>query len=1104
MTGTSSLAKISRPSPSGVFPRQRLFRLLDHSRPQPIIWITGPPGSGKTTLVTSYLDARKLPSLWYQVDEGDADIASFFYYLGLAAKKAAPRIRKPLPLLTPEYLQGIPTFSRRYFENLYSRLIPFRYHRSSAFFKGLDTGTRLKQKANRDRVVIVFDNYQEVPDDSPFHEVIREGLSRVPDGMNIILISRRSPPDAFVRLRANRLIEMIGWSELKFTLDESRGMIRLRGHKGMPAHAVKQLHEKTDGWAAGLVLLIEEMKRRGSEFVLPRRQITEEIFHYFAREVFDKAESEIQDFFLKTSFLPRMSPEMAETLTGNPRAQRILSYLALNNYFTQRHETETIFYQYHPLLKEFMQAMARETFDSKDLFHIEKEAAMILEQNGQTEDAMELLTKAEDWPNVVLLILKHAPSLAIQGRGQTLEGWIRSLPESMLKEEPWLPYWAGICQLPFSPSQSHDLFEKAFNLFRARGDTAGIFLSISGLFDSTTYGLSNFRPLDQTFVLLDKVVQEFPSFPSIEIEIRLTASMLGAIVLRQPQHPDFGKRAERALWLLQQTPDLNAKVQTLQALIGHGLYSGELSKAESVLDSFRGLARSPGVTPLLLIVLKALEAFYYWLTAAFEENQKAVTEALELASSTGVHLFDTYLLGHGAAGALSSGDMEAADAFIKKMASYPDQASPHASSFYYLLSSWALLIHGDLSKALSQAELSLKSGVEAGNPQAEAYCHIGYALVLHELKREQEALNHLAESLALARSAKVPLAEFMCFLAEAQFAFDKGDNQSGLASLKKALSIGREKGYVNTYYWRPSVMANLCKKALEAGIEVQYVQNLIRKRNLMPDTPPYECEQWPWPLKIYTLGRFEILKDGKSVQFSGKVQKKPLLFLKGLMALGGKDIKEEQISDMLWPEADGDQAYSAFRTTLSRLRQLIGNEKAIEYHEGKATIDPRYCWVDAWAFERVYEKVDAEFKSIGETVNRRREEAERIMPMIEKAMNLYKGHFLADEIEEVWTTSYRERLRSKFLRLTTRLGDYLQKAGQCEKAVENYQRALEVDELAEEFYQGLMICYRRLGQNAKGIEVYRRCKRILSSVLGIEPSPKTEAIFKDLKENVKL
>ena len=62
-------------------------------------------GSGKTALTASYLDNGKFPCLWYRMDEGDGDIATFFYYLGLAAKKASPRKRKPLPLLTPEYLQ---------------------------------------------------------------------------------------------------------------------------------------------------------------------------------------------------------------------------------------------------------------------------------------------------------------------------------------------------------------------------------------------------------------------------------------------------------------------------------------------------------------------------------------------------------------------------------------------------------------------------------------------------------------------------------------------------------------------------------------------------------------------------------------------------------------------------------------------------------------------------------------------------------------------------------------------------------------------------------------------------------------------------------------
>lgn len=117
-------AKITRPSMSGVIPRKRLFRLLDGMRTKPVTWISCMAGAGKTTLAASYLDARKLPCLWYSVDGGDSDIASFFYYLGQAAQKAAPKFRKPLPLLAPEYQMGLPVFASRFFEELYRRLPP--------------------------------------------------------------------------------------------------------------------------------------------------------------------------------------------------------------------------------------------------------------------------------------------------------------------------------------------------------------------------------------------------------------------------------------------------------------------------------------------------------------------------------------------------------------------------------------------------------------------------------------------------------------------------------------------------------------------------------------------------------------------------------------------------------------------------------------------------------------------------------------------------------------------------------------------------------------------------------------------------------------------
>ena len=202
------------------------------------------------------------------------------------------------------------------------------------------------------------------------------------------------------------------------------------------------------------------------------------------------------------------------------------------------------------------------------------------------------------------------------------------------------------------------------------------------------------------------------------------------------------------------------------------------------------------------------------------------------------------------------------------------------------------------------------------------------------------------------------------------------------------------------FFFPPKVITLLCLKALEAGIETNYVHSLIKRNKLTPDPSWPQSETWPWAVRIYTLGRFTVVKNGKPLQFSGKSQKKPLELLKALIALGGRNVSEAKLQDALWSEAEGDSAAQTLATTLFRLRKLV-DENLIERREGRLTLNAAASWVDCWAFERL--AIDS---SSNEAVD------------LEKIAKLYQGAFLDGEEDAAWAQPMRERLRRKFARVT--------------------------------------------------------------------------------------
>jgi DNA-binding SARP family transcriptional activator len=358
------------------------------------------------------------------------------------------------------------------------------------------------------------------------------------------------------------------------------------------------------------------------------------------------------------------------------------------------------------------------------------------------------------------------------------------------------------------------------------------------------------------------------------------------------------------------------------------------------------------------------------------------------------------------------------------------------------------------------------------------------ARVHHALHEDEDAFRLVAETRRNGYVIRNFYGVWASYLTEAYFHLEKNDGAAAMAPLKAGLQVGRETGLFGASLEMQDMFGKISVKALQEGIEIDYVKEVIRRNRLAPDPGNPDLEHWPWPVKVYTMGRFGLLADDHPIEYGRKVQQKPLALLKALVALGGREVPEGRLAELLWPEADGDLAHHSFEVALSRLRKLLGKEEALALKEGRLSLSNLHCWVDVWAFER--------FLGQAEKARKEGRETEAIR-LYEKALLLYRGPFLPSE-EMTCVVSPREKLRSGFLRAVAHLGQCYEDGDRWEEAASCYGKGIEADDLAEELYRRLMVCHIRRGRKAEALSVYRRCRKTLSSVLGVEPSAETRSI----------
>ena len=275
------------------------------------------------------------------------------------------------------------------------------------------------------------------------------------------------------------------------------------------------------------------------------------------------------------------------------------------------------------------------------------------------------------------------------------------------------------------------------------------------------------------------------------------------------------------------------------------------------------------------------------------------------------------------------------------------------------------------------------------------------------------------------------------------------------------------------------LLGRLCSAALRRGIESGIVRDLIKRRKLVP--PADAPAEWPWPVKIESLSGFHVYLWDEPLIFDGKSQKKPMEMLMLLVALGdplkpNKGARIDEIIDELWPSTEAKDPKGSFDVNVHRLRKLLQVDEAIVISEGRLKLNRDFVWCDAHVFESMAIQVLGGGKAgIGTT------------------LALYKGALFGKE-KVPWAFATRERIAIRFTHLVQRQGEILESASAFQEAVDVYERGMVQDNLMEPFYRGLMRCHLARGEPAEALRAYRRCREMLSIVLGLQPAPETDTL----------
>jgi len=399
MPPAGSSEPAARPGASGVVSRPALWQRLG-AAPRVTV-VSAPPGSGKTVLLRSWIRDAGLAerAAWVPVGRDERDPQRLWLSVLGALRQTVPGSALVRVLTAAPDLDGWAITER-----LLTDLAPLE-----------------------DRIWLVIDDLHELGADEARRQ-LELVLMRAPPQLRFVLATRHDVRLGLHRLRLEGELTEIREADLRFTVAEARGMFDAAGI-ALPDSAVMMLHERTEGWAAGLRLAALSLaghpdpERFAAEFSGTERTVAE----YLLAEVLERQPGEVRRLLLRTSGLDRVNGELADLLTGASGGERVLQDLEEANAFVVSLDAARSWFRYHHLFADLLQLELRRT-QPEEVAALHELAAGWLAGHGYPVEAIRHAQAARDWGLAARLLADHWPGLYLGGREATVHALMAGFP----------------------------------------------------------------------------------------------------------------------------------------------------------------------------------------------------------------------------------------------------------------------------------------------------------------------------------------------------------------------------------------------------------------------------------------------------------------------------------------------------------------------------------------------------------------------------------------------------------------------------------------------------------------------------------------------------